>query len=97
MQIGLVETFNTEQRNKLLVYIKIERFVVQGGCKWKGWLGFFCWPYNYVGPKIVFDHREKERANCLIRLAFKGIRIRCPDVLRWLLLFEGVLLRVLYY
>ena len=50
-----------------------------------------------VGPKIVFDHREKERANCLIRLAFKGIRIRCPDVLRWLLLFEDVLLRVLYY
>ena len=50
-----------------------------------------------VGPKIVFDHREKECANCLIRLAFKGIRIRCPDVLRWLLLFEDVLLRVLYY
>ena len=25
-----------------------------------------------VGPKIIFDHREKERANCLIRLAFKG-------------------------
>ena len=41
MQIGLVETFNTEQRNKILVYVKRnERFIVEGGgCKRKGFVG----------------------------------------------------------
>ena len=32
MQIGLVETFNTEQRNKILVYVgESSVFVVEGG------------------------------------------------------------------
>ena len=38
MQIGLVEMSNSEQRNKILAYVKrIERFiVVGGGCKGRG-------------------------------------------------------------
>ena len=32
MQIGLVEMSNSEQRNKILAYVKrIERFIVEGG------------------------------------------------------------------
>ena len=50
-----------------------------------------------VGPKILLDHREKEVVNCLTRLAFTRILICCLLGLRWLLLLEDVLLRVLYY
>ena len=36
MQIVLVETFNKEQRNKILAYVKrIERFIVAGGSQGK--------------------------------------------------------------
>ena len=50
MQIGLVETFNTEQRNKILAYVKrIERFIIVGGgvAREEGLLRLICWPYNY--------------------------------------------------
>ena len=50
-----------------------------------------------VGPKILLDHREKEVVNCLNRLAFTRILICCLEGLRWLLLSEDVLLRILYY
>ena len=50
MQIGLVETLNKEQRNKILAYVKrIELFIVVGGgfAREEGLLRLICWPYNY--------------------------------------------------
>ena len=49
----------------------------KGGLQMKGFVGVFVGlitidGLSNVGPKIIFDHREKECANCLIRLAFKG-------------------------
>ena len=48
-----------------------------GGLQMKGFVGVFVGlitidGLSNVGPKIIFDHREKECANCLIRLVFKG-------------------------
>ena len=49
MQIGLVEMSNSEQRNKILAYVKrIERFIIVGGvAREEGLLRLICWPYNY--------------------------------------------------
>ena len=41
MQIGLVETFNTEQRNNVLVYVKKNRAfsLLKGGVANEGFIG----------------------------------------------------------
>ena len=50
-----------------------------------------------VGPKRVLNWTIKKVASYSLDLVCKGIKFRCAKVLRRLLLFKDVLLRVLYY